>query len=143
MEKNLHEIYLFHSEHFYPDLEKCGVNPANIARVFICNCQRLKSLYSDYCQNMEGARRAIEAMGGEKNSLFSKCQKKAGHQLPLSSYLLKPMQRLTKYQLLLKDLTEASNVVCGRAELEEALSELVSVIKVVNDSMHEVTIKGQ
>ena len=25
-----------------------------------------------------------------------------GHQLPLSAYLLKPMQRLTKYQLLLK-----------------------------------------
>ena len=52
------------------------------------------------------------------------------------------MQRLTKYQLLLKDLVESSNVVCGRPELEEALTELLSVVKVVNDSMSEVAIKG-
>ena len=52
------------------------------------------------------------------------------------------LYRLTKYQLLLKDLTTSSNVVCGKTDLEEALSELLSVIKVVNDSMHSVTIKG-
>lgn len=52
------------------------------------------------------------------------------------------MQRLTKYQLLLKDLTDSSNVVCGKPELEEALNELIAVIKVVNDSMHNVNIKG-
>ena len=66
----------------------------------------------------------------------------AGHQLPLSSYLLKPMQRLTKYQLLLKDLADASNIVCGKVELDEALDELVTVLKVVNDSLHNITIKG-
>ena len=52
------------------------------------------------------------------------------------------MQRLTKYQLLLKDLVESSNIVCGKPELEEALNELLSVIKTVNDSLHSVTIKG-
>ena len=51
------------------------------------------------------------------------------------------MQRLTKYQLLLKDLVEASNIVCGKAELEEALSELLNVVKTVNDSLHSVTIR--
>ena len=30
------------------------------------------------------------------------CQKKLEHKLGLDSYLLKPVQRLTKYQLLLK-----------------------------------------
>ena len=82
-------------------------------------------------------------MGGENNpaSILHHCQAEAGHQLPLSSYLLKPMQRLTKYQLLLKDLVEASNIVCGKAELEEALSELLNVVKTVNDSLHSVTIR--
>ena len=52
------------------------------------------------------------------------------------------MQRLTKYQLLLKDLVDATNIVCGRPELEEALAELLTVIKTVNDSLHSVTIRG-
>lgn len=30
------------------------------------------------------------------------CQKKLEHKLGLDSYLLKPVQRITKYQLLLK-----------------------------------------
>ena len=87
---------------------------------------------------------SFQDLGGEQSptSILQHCQAEAGHQLPLSSYLLKPMQRLTKYQLLLKDLVESSNVVCGRPELEEALTELLSVVKVVNDSMSEVAIKG-
>ena len=65
-----------------------------------------RALYSSYCQNMPSARQAITDLGGEANpaSILHHCQAEAGHQLPLSSYLLKPMQRLTKYQLLLKDL---------------------------------------
>ena len=92
---------------------------------------------------MPSARQAITDLGGENNpaSILHHCQTEAGHQLPLSSYLLKPMQRLTKYQLLLKDLVEASNIVCGKAELEEALSELLNVVKTVNDSLHSVTIR--
>ena len=37
---------------------------------------------------------------------------------------------------------QASNIVCGKPELEEALNELLSVVKTVNDSLHSVTIKG-
>ena len=33
---------------------------------------------------------------------MQECQKKLDHKLRLDSYLLKPVQRLTKYQLLLK-----------------------------------------
>lgn len=33
---------------------------------------------------------------------MKECQKKLEHKLGLDSYLLKPVQRLTKYQLLLK-----------------------------------------
>lgn len=38
-------------------------------------------------------------------SLLQECQKKLEHKLGLDSYLLKPVQRLTKYQLLLKVLS--------------------------------------
>lgn len=36
------------------------------------------------------------------SSVFQECQRKLEHKLGLDSYLLKPVQRLTKYQLLLK-----------------------------------------
>ena len=52
---------------------------------------------------MESAQGALSEVGDNHPILLS-CQKELGHQLPLSSYLLKPVQRLTKYQLLLKDL---------------------------------------
>lgn len=141
---NLAEIHEFHARCFLPQLEKCGVNPSAIAAAILGNCQDVKLLYSLYCQNMSASRQAIDDLGGEQtaSSILVHCQQEAGHQLPLSSYLLKPMQRLTKYQLLLKDLTESSNVVCGKVDLEEALRELISVIKVVNDSMHDINIKG-
>ena len=140
---NLDDLHDFHASIFYPELERCGANPAAVGRTFLSHCTEFRSLYSAYCQNMPSARQAISDLGGENNpaSILHHCQTEAGHQLPLSSYLLKPMQRLTKYQLLLKDLVEASNVVCGKAELEEALNELLSVIKTVNDSLHSVTIR--
>ena len=162
---NLDEIHGFHADILYPELERCGVNPAVVARTFLNHCSDFRSLYSAYCQNMPAARQAISTyekewglkpclshprititadLGGEANqaSILKHCQTEAGHQLPLSSYLLKPMQRLTKYQLLLKDLVEATNIVCGRPELEETLAELLTVIKTVNDSLHSVTIRG-
>ena len=91
---------------------------------------------------MENARFAVSEVG-ENNPLILNCQKELGHQLPLSSYLLKPVQRLTKYQLLLKDLSDSSlNALCGRFELEESFESMLSVIKAVNDSLHQVNIRG-
>merc|ERR1719458_83829 len=95
---------------------------------------------------MSASRQAVANLGGESTptSVLRRCQSEAGHALPLSSYLLKPMQRLTKYQLMLKDLKESANVVCGKADLEEALCELLAVIKAVNDSMVDLDafVKG-
>ena len=54
---------------------------------------------------MDDAHAAVTEIG-ENHPLLVNCQKELGHQLPLSSYLLKPVQRLTKYQLLLKELAE-------------------------------------
>ncbi|QQP32549.1 Uncharacterized protein FKW44_024255, partial [Caligus rogercresseyi] len=127
----------------YRDKLRCGANPAAIGRTFSAVCQDLKTLYCAYCQNMPSARQAVAELGGESPpSVLYQCMSEAGHQLPLSSYLLKPMQRLTKYQLMLRDLLESSNVVCGKEDLDSALTCLLGVIKVVNDSLNEVNIKG-
>ena len=91
---------------------------------------------------MESARFVLSDVG-ENNPLIQSCQRDLGHQLPLSSYLLKPVQRLTKYQLILKQLSESSvNALTGKFELEESVEVILGVIKTVNDSLHQPNIKG-
>ena len=104
-----------------------------VVTVLLCCCR--------YCQNMECAQSALADVGDNHPILLS-CQKDLGHQLPLSSYLLKPMQRLTKYQLLLKDLSDTfTTSVNGQFELEESVEAMLEVIKAVNDSLHQINIK--
>lgn len=70
------------------------------------------------------------------------CQTKLGHKLPLAAYLLKPVQRITKYQLLLKDLLRYSDDGKCCKELQQALECMLVVLKLVNDSMHQIAITG-
>lgn len=82
-----------------------------------------------------------EQIQGEPQFLAT-CQQRLGHKLPLAAYLLKPVQRITKYQLLLKDLLKYSDEPSCCTELQEALDCMLVVLKCVNDSMHQTAITG-
>ena len=58
------------------------------------------AMYSQYCQ-LKAASDTLLKEIGENNPWLLACQEKLGHRLPLSSYLLKPVQRITKYHLIL------------------------------------------
>ena len=105
-----------------------------------CSMFKLNFDNCSYCGNMERARLTVESLADD-NILVS-CQRQLGHQLPLSSYLLKPVQRLTKYQLLLKDLVHSSPNGSTKYTLELSLNCILSVIKAVNDSLHTPNIKS-
>lgn len=98
-------------------------------------------LYSYYCQNIPRSERLREQIQGEPQFLAA-CQQRLGHKLPLAAYLLKPVQRITKYQLLLKDLLKYSDEPSCCTELQEALDCMLVVLKCVNDSMHQTAITG-
>ncbi|MCP9256959.1 RhoGEF domain-containing protein [Dirofilaria immitis] len=69
------------------------------------------------------------------------CQKRAGHPLPLSAYLLKPVQRITKYQLLLKEVHRH----CGdhvKPHVDQALSSMLDLLAQLNTAMHQLHIAG-
>ncbi|KAG7249388.1 hypothetical protein CRUP_024109, partial [Coryphaenoides rupestris] len=70
------------------------------------------------------------------------CQKRLEHKLGLDSYLLKPVQRITKYQLILKEMLKYSRGCDGCQALQEALSSILGILKAVNDSMHLIAITG-
>ncbi|KAG0713105.1 Guanine nucleotide exchange factor DBS [Chionoecetes opilio] len=138
---NMEEIFRFHNDVFLRDLENCINTPELIGLCFIQRKDTFHRLYSLYCQNKpqsEELRRQV----GDTNPFFKECQRRLHHKLPLGAYLLKPVQRITKYQLLLKDLLKCVEGSQGRRELQEAVDTMLDVLKCLNDSMHQVAIVG-
>ncbi|OZC05929.1 hypothetical protein X798_07092 [Onchocerca flexuosa] len=73
--------------------------------------------------------------------MFQECQKRAGHPLPLSAYLLKPVQRITKYQLLLKEVHRHCDDQ-AKPHVDEALSSMLDLLAQLNTAMHQLHIAG-
>jgi hypothetical protein len=65
-----------------------------------------------------------------------------GHKLPLNTYLLKPVQRISKYQLLLKELCKYSANQVEKSKLEKTLFEMLKILSILNDIMHSTCIVG-
>ncbi|XP_044200458.1 guanine nucleotide exchange factor DBS isoform X1 [Thunnus albacares] len=136
---NMPEIYQFHKRTFLKELEAYTDYPELVGRCFL---ERMKDLqiYEAYCQNKPRS----ESLWRQCSdcAFFQECQKKLEHKLGLDSYLLKPVQRITKYQLLLKELLKYSKGCDGCDDLQEALSSILGILKAVNDSMHLIAITG-
>ncbi|XP_072557039.1 guanine nucleotide exchange factor DBS-like isoform X2 [Paramormyrops kingsleyae] len=136
---NMPEIYQFHKKNFLRELETYTECPELVGRCFL---QRMTDLqiYEKYCQNKPRS----ESLWRQSSdcTFFQECQKKLEHKLGLDSYLLKPVQRITKYQLLLRELIKYSKGCEGAEDLQEALSAILGILKAVNDSMHLIAITG-
>ncbi|KAM7344256.1 uncharacterized protein ACRADG_011059 isoform 2-T2 [Cochliomyia hominivorax] len=138
---NLRELYTFHNDVFLKDLENCISTTELVALCFVQRRDTFYRLYSFYCQNIPRSDRLRETLV-DTHLFLQECQKRLGHKLPLAAYLLKPVQRITKYQLLLKDLLRFSDSGSCTKELQKALDCMLIVLKCVNDSMHQVAITG-
>ncbi|XP_077987372.1 guanine nucleotide exchange factor DBS-like [Glandiceps talaboti] len=138
---NLDDIYDFHKSVFLVDLENCRDTPPLVGRCFVARKNELDKLYSVYCQNKPQSE-ILRRECGNDNLFFQECQKLLQHRLPLSAYLLKPVQRVTKYQLLLKEMLKYSHNEEGYEALQDALDTMLHVLKYVNDSMHQLRITG-
>ncbi|KAJ8397932.1 hypothetical protein AAFF_G00432790 [Aldrovandia affinis] len=136
---NMAEIYQFHKSMFLKELEAYTEYPELVGRCFLERMADLQ-IYEKYCQNKPRS----ESLWRQCSdcAFFQECQKRLEHKLGLDSYLLKPVQRITKYQLLLKELLKYSKNCEGAEDLQEALSSILGILKAVNDSMHLIAITG-
>uniref|UniRef100_A0A287CUT1 MCF.2 cell line derived transforming sequence like n=1 Tax=Ictidomys tridecemlineatus TaxID=43179 RepID=A0A287CUT1_ICTTR len=136
---NMEEIYHFHNRVFLRELERCTDCPELVGRCFLERMEDFQ-IYEKYCQNKPRS----ESLWRQCSTcpFFQECQKKLDHKLSLDSYLLKPVQRITKYQLLLKEMLKYSRNCEGAEDLQEALSSILGILKAVNDSMHLIAITG-
>ncbi|KTF74633.1 hypothetical protein cypCar_00036959 [Cyprinus carpio] len=106
---NLPEIYKFHSRIFMQDLQSCFETPERVGERFLERKENFQ-VYECYCQNKPRS----DALWRQcsDSAFIQECKKKLDHKLGLDSYLLKPVQRLTKYQLLLKgELSDLGRVL--------------------------------
>ncbi|XP_012989154.2 proto-oncogene DBL isoform X3 [Esox lucius] len=151
---NMPEIYDFHSRIFLQDLEGCLETPERVGACFLERKENFQ-VYECYCQNKPRSeslwRQFSDCAFFQVTVPFLcvpycpllECQRNLEHKLGLDSYLLKPIQRLTKYQLLLKELLKDSPEGCeGSFQLQGALTAMLDLLKSVNDSMHQIAITG-
>ncbi|XP_073349086.1 pleckstrin homology domain-containing family G member 1 [Pagrus major] len=143
---NIQDIYHFNRDLLH-DLEKCNADPVAIAECFVSKSEEFH-IYTQYCTNYPRSVAVLtECMRNKALAkFFRERQESLRHSLPLGSYLLKPVQRILKYHLLLHEIanhmekdTETYEVV------QEAIDTMQRVAWHINDMKrkHEHAVRLQ
>ncbi|XP_010642879.1 rho guanine nucleotide exchange factor 25 isoform X3 [Fukomys damarensis] len=136
---NIQQIYEWHRDYFLQELQLCLKDPDWLAQLFIKHERRLH-MYVVYCQNKPKSEHVVSEFG---DSYFEELRQQLGHRLQLSDLLIKPVQRIMKYQLLLKDfLKYYSRAGMETEELEQAVEVMCFVPKRCNDMMTLGRLRG-
>ncbi|XP_057175558.1 rho guanine nucleotide exchange factor 25 isoform X2 [Triplophysa rosa] len=136
---NIHQIYDWHKDYFLGELEKCVDEPERLAQLFIKHERRLH-IYVVYCQNKPKSEHIVSDY---IETYFEELKQQLGHRLQLNDLLIKPVQRIMKYQLLLKDfLKYYTKAGMDTEELEKAVEVMCFVPKRCNDMMNVGRLQG-
>nr|XP_023646139.1 rho guanine nucleotide exchange factor 40-like [Paramormyrops kingsleyae] len=119
---NLEKLVDFHSQYFLKELESCCNHPLRVSHCFLRHQDQF-GLYALYSKNKPKSDALLASHG---NTFFRNKQLQLEDKMDLASYLLKPIQRMSKYALLLKDLIkEVSEVQEQELAYLQAAAEMV------------------
>ncbi|XP_072308849.1 rho guanine nucleotide exchange factor 25 isoform X2 [Eucyclogobius newberryi] len=136
---NIHQIYDWHKDYFLGELQKCVSDPDSLAQLFIKHERRLH-MYVVYCQNKPKSEYIVSEF---IETFFEDLRQQLGHRLQLNDLLIKPVQRIMKYQLLLKDfLKHYSKAGRNVEQLQRAVEVTCFVPKRCNDMMNVGRLQG-
>uniref|UniRef100_A0A8C0L9J5 Trio Rho guanine nucleotide exchange factor n=1 Tax=Canis lupus dingo TaxID=286419 RepID=A0A8C0L9J5_CANLU len=136
---NIHQIYDWHRDFFLGELEKCLEDPEKLGSLFVKHERRLH-MYIVYCQNKPKSEHIVSEY---IDTFFEDLKQRLGHRLQLTDLLIKPVQRIMKYQLLLKDFLKYSKKASlDTSELERAVEVMCIVPKRCNDMMNVGRLQG-
>ncbi|XP_014113288.1 PREDICTED: pleckstrin homology domain-containing family G member 3 [Pseudopodoces humilis] len=144
---NIEDIYELSST-LLQNLESCANDPVAVAVCFVTRSQEF-AIYTQYCNNYPSSVAALtECMRSKVQARFLReCQERLRHALPLGAYLLKPVQRILKYHLLLQEIARHfEHKVGDDYELVlEAIDTMTCVAWYINDMKrkHEHAIRQQ
>lgn len=138
---NIEAIYEWHRDLFCAELEKCLEEPERLGLLFRRYERRL-NMYVVYCQNKPKSEYIVSEY---LDTFFEEARQKLGHKLQLPDLLIKPVQRIMKYQLLLKDIlkyTEKAGLEEEAQNLRKAVHIMHVVPKAANDMMNVGRLQG-
>nr|XP_057942363.1 pleckstrin homology domain-containing family G member 3 isoform X2 [Doryrhamphus excisus]XP_057942374.1 pleckstrin homology domain-containing family G member 3 isoform X2 [Doryrhamphus excisus] len=143
---NIEDIYEFNSE-LLQDLDLCEHDAVAVARCFVMKSQYF-DIYTQYCTNYPNSVLALtECMQDSSLAVFFRDrQDTLKRSLPLGSYLLKPVQRILKYHLLLQEIAKHFDPEEeGYEVVEEAIITMTGVAWYINDMKrkHEHAVRLQ
>uniref|UniRef100_A0A672LXS3 Triple functional domain protein-like n=1 Tax=Sinocyclocheilus grahami TaxID=75366 RepID=A0A672LXS3_SINGR len=133
---NMQDLYEFHHNIFLKELEKYEQLPEDVGHCFVTWADKFQ-MYVNYCKNKPDSTQLILEHAG---TYFDEIQQRHRLANSISSYLIKPVQRITKYQLLLKELLTCCEE--GKGEIKDGLEVMLSVPKKANDAMHLSLLEG-
>ncbi|XP_043482510.1 uncharacterized protein LOC122511380 isoform X2 [Leptopilina heterotoma] len=150
---NIEDIFEFNRQ-FLTEIENCGLDPICVANTFIKHNSGFK-VYTEYCTNYPRTVSVLTKLMSQEElaSAFKERQAALDHALPLGAYLLKPVQRILKYHLLLKNLSkeygagyyDKENQTEGSKAIEGALEAMNGIADHINamQKKHEHAVRVQ
>lgn len=132
---NIEDIYEFSSE-LLEDLEGSS-SAGGIAECFVQRSEDF-DIYTLYCMNYPSSLALLRELSLSPPAAvwLQERQAQLQHSLPLQSFLLKPVQRILKYHLLLQELGKhwaEGPDAGGREMVEEAIVSMTAVAWYIND----------
>ncbi|MGH0127675.1 UNVERIFIED_CONTAM: hypothetical protein FKN15_009559 [Acipenser sinensis] len=104
---NMQDLFEFHQNIFLKELEKYEQLPEDVGHCFVTWAEKFQ-MYVNYCKNKPDSTQLILEHAGP---YFDDLKQRLGHRLQITDLLIKPVQRIMKYQLLLKDFLKYSKKV--------------------------------
>ncbi|KAB0795880.1 hypothetical protein PPYR_09941 [Photinus pyralis] len=138
---NIEAIFEWHREFFLKALKRCIEHPTELGPLFKRYDRKLH-MYVVYCKNKPVSEYIVSEY---LETYFEELRIKLGHKLQLCDLLIKPVQRIMKYQLLLKDIlkhTERAGLRAEAESLKSALEVMIVVPKAANDMMDVGRLQG-
>ncbi|AWP03134.1 pleckstrin -likey domain containing family G (with RhoGef domain) member 4 [Scophthalmus maximus] len=120
---NLEKLHDFHQHHFMSELESCVNEPFRVGRCFLRHRESF-ALYALYSKNKPQSDSLLINHG---QVFFKQKQLRLGDKMDLWSYLLKPVQRISKYSLLLQDMLRE----CGPGQTRE-MAEVKAALEIIH-----------
>ncbi|KAJ5607217.1 hypothetical protein N7537_003836 [Penicillium hordei] len=121
----------------------------SVGQIFVTHMTQMEKVYTDYLKNHDAANKKLQIVQRSPKVGFwlSECQKGAMDLTTawdLDSLLVKPVQRILKYPLILRDLLESTpNDHPDRAAIANALEEVTNVSHRINELKKRVDLVGQ
>ncbi|XP_032599210.1 rho guanine nucleotide exchange factor 25 isoform X3 [Drosophila grimshawi] len=130
---NIKEIHEWHRDKFLRALRHCQRSPADLGPLIESSAKKF-TMYYYFCSNKP----LSEYIVNEYYDYFDQIRQKLGHRHDLSALIITPVQRITKYGLLINEIlkqTERAGLHNEVATLIAAYEQMNDVVKKVDDMM--------